>query len=147
MINSVTEVGYVTNIKFHTYEDGGEVCNLLLGVRRSYKTNGKYHSDFINCKISGKRINTIKKFVKKGDLIGFKGELRSENAEFNGTKMILNHLAINKIHLFPKAINDEDLEKDLKPKNNEVRSKMDKKEAEEKIKENEVNVNEDDLPF
>lgn len=71
----------------------GRVCDLKkssvkLAIPRPYKNaEGIYESDFITCKVRDNIANSVKEYVKIGDLIGVKGRL--ECGEDDGRNTIV----------------------------------------------------------
>lgn len=76
MLNQFVTVGRITEDP--TQENGKAV--IKLAVPRSYKnTEGEYETDFISCLLfKGIAENTCE-YCKKGDLVGIKGRMQSEN--------------------------------------------------------------------
>lgn len=83
MINQVMLVGRIAN-NINTDDD-----NITVAVTRSFKNEyGEYETDFIDVAIRGTIAKTTTEYCKKGDIIGVKGNIKSEIS--NGIrKMIL----------------------------------------------------------
>lgn len=85
MMNQTILVGRITSDVKEVVEEQPLV--ITLGVPRSYKNEeGIYDTDFIPVKLSGMIAKNTAEYVKKGDLIGVKGRLQSD--EVNGFNML-----------------------------------------------------------
>lgn len=82
MLNQVVCVGrLVDNLKVEELE-GKKVSYITLAVPRSYKNaDGVYETDFIDCTLWNGVAENTAEYCKKGDLVGVKGRLQSENIE------------------------------------------------------------------
>ena len=61
-----------------------------LAVTRNYKNvDGVYETDFISCKVGGAMLANVQEYLNKGDLIGVKGSIHSneENIYVNAEKI------------------------------------------------------------
>lgn len=83
MLNQIVLVGRVANeMEIKEIEDKKSLC-LTLAVPRSYKNEeGIYDTDFIKCILWNSMAENTAEYVKKGDLVGIKGRLQTE--EING---------------------------------------------------------------
>ena len=80
MLNQFVVVGRIVN-DLEIEKNGEKVTtSVKIAVPRSYKNiNGEYDTDFLNIKLwNGVAENTVN-YCKKGDLIGAKGRVQSEN--------------------------------------------------------------------
>lgn len=84
MLNQIVLVGRIANeIKEMTNEE----LVITVAVPRSYKNeNGEYDTDFIPVKLYKNMAENTVAYCKKGDLVGIKGRMQSE--EINGFNMI-----------------------------------------------------------
>ena len=75
------------------------VAGFTRAVTRPFKNqNGDYESDFINCELWGKIAETMKNYLKKGDMIGIKGSLRSDSYEDkDGNKKYRTYVNVEKV--------------------------------------------------
>ena len=75
------------------------VAGFTIAVTRPFKNqNGDYESDFINCELWGKIAETMKNYLKKGDMIGIKGSLRSDSYEDkDGNKKYRTYVNVEKV--------------------------------------------------
>jgi len=83
MLNQTVIIGrIVKEPELIETEVGQRTSNLTLAVPRSYKNgNGEYDTDFIDCTLwNGIAENTVE-YCKKGDLVGIKGRLETEQYE------------------------------------------------------------------
>lgn len=83
MLNQVVAVGRVAEeLELKEKESGEKVCELTLAVPRSYKNiEGEYETDFLECVLfSGISENAVK-YCEKGDLVGIKGRIQSNDGK------------------------------------------------------------------
>ena len=83
MLNQTVLVGrLVSDPQINETENERKVTTITLAVPRSYKNeNGIYDTDFIPCILwNGIAINTCE-YCKKGDLVGIKGRLQSNEGK------------------------------------------------------------------
>jgi single-strand DNA-binding protein len=83
MLNQIVLVGRLTNNPEIVNMDNGKAyTKICLAVKRTYKNiNGEYDTDFIYCTLwQGIAENTCN-YCKKGDVIGVKGHVQSNNYE------------------------------------------------------------------
>ena len=72
MLNQIVLVGKIDNNEEEGY--------ITIAVPRYFKNEeGIYETDYIKCKINGKIEKNTKEWTKKGDTIGIKGRLQTEN--------------------------------------------------------------------
>ena len=72
--------GRVTkDIELKVTPTGKSVCPFSLAVNRKFVQDGERQADFINCQLWGKSAETLKKYGKKGMLIGVEGRLQTRN--------------------------------------------------------------------
>ena len=83
MLNQVILVGrMVDKPELKILEDGKKSCKIILAVLRSFKNeNGEYDTDFIDCQLWSTIAENTIEYVNKGDLIGIKGRLQTENGQ------------------------------------------------------------------
>lgn len=79
MLNHVVLVGRIaSDLKINEAENEGKVTNITLAVSRNYKNvNGEYETDFITCRLWNGIAETTTEYCKKGDVVGVKGRLQS----------------------------------------------------------------------
>jgi single-strand DNA-binding protein len=83
MMNQTCIIGrLVRDPEIKELEDGKKVSNITLAVPRSYKNeNGEYETDFIDCTLWNGVADKTAEYCKKGDLVGVKGRLQTNNYE------------------------------------------------------------------
>ena len=83
MLNQIVLVGRVANEMEIKEVENKKLVTLTLAVPRSYKNaDGVYDTDFIKCTLWNSMAENTAEYVKKGDLVGIKGRLQTE--EING---------------------------------------------------------------
>ena len=83
MMNQTCIIGrLVRDPETKELEDGKRVSNITVAVQRSYKNeNGEYEADFIDCTLWNGIADKTTEYCKKGDLVGIKGRLQTNNYE------------------------------------------------------------------
>lgn len=83
MLNQVIIVGRITKeIEIKTNKNGKTYANITLAVPRTYKnTEGEYETDFIPVTIWNNVAINTSEYCHKGDLIGAKGTIQSNDNE------------------------------------------------------------------
>ena len=83
MLNQTVLVGRLTkDHEVKETENGKKVLELTIAVPRSYKNaNGEYDTDFIQCVLWNGIAENTAEYCKKGDLVGIKGRLETDNYE------------------------------------------------------------------
>ena len=79
-MNKVILIGRNTKaIELKQTQTGVSVATFSLAVKRNFKTNGTYESDFFNCVAYRASAEALSKYVNKGDLIEVEGRLQTRN--------------------------------------------------------------------
>lgn len=87
MLNQVTLVGRLVDQP--QKEEKG--ASITIAVPRSYKNeNGEYETDFITARIFAGVVENVCEYCKKGDLLGIKGRLQSNE---NGFELIADKIS------------------------------------------------------
>lgn len=83
MLNQLELVGrLVSDPQINETENGGKVSYITLAVLKSYKnSDGIYETDFIPCKVGYPMCDNVKKYCKKGDLLGVEGRVQTKQEE------------------------------------------------------------------
>ena len=120
MMNQTCSIGrLVREPEVKELEDGKKVSNITLAVPRSYKNeNGEYETDFIDCTLWGSVADRTAEYCKKGDLVGVKGRLQTNNYENEkGEKRKITEVIAEKLTFL--SSNREILEKESNNKTEE----------------------------
>ena len=120
MMNQTCIIGrLVRDPEVKELEDGKKVSNITLAVPRSYKNeNGEYETDFIDCTLWNGVADRTAEYCKKGDLVGVKGRLQTNNYENeNGEKKKYTEVVVEKLSFLTS--NREILEKEENNKTKE----------------------------
>lgn len=110
MLNQTVIIGrIVKEPELNETEVGKKTSNLTLAVPRSYKNGaGEYDTDFIDCiLLNGIAENTVE-YCKKGDLVGIKGRLETEQYEQDSGIVIKNTKVIAEKVTFLSSKKKED---------------------------------------
>ena len=102
-MNSISVIGRITNDIELKKVGETEFVAFQIAVRRNFKNAaGEYDSDFLPCIVSGKPAETFAKFLKKGNLIGIRGSLRSQTKEKDGQKVTFYSISIDDFDFLEK---------------------------------------------
>jgi single-strand DNA-binding protein len=110
MLNQTVIVGrLVRDPEVKETESGKKVSDIKLAVPRSYKNaEGDYDTDFITCVLWAGVAENTAEYCKKGDLIGIKGRIQTNQIEENGiTKDVMEVVAEKVTFLSSKKTKDE----------------------------------------
>lgn len=102
MLNQTVLVGrLVGDVEVKEIEEGKKVSYITLAIPRSYKNaDGEYETDFIPCTLWNGIAQNTAEYCKKGDIVGVKGRLESNN---NGISLVAE-----KITFLSSAKRDEE---------------------------------------
>lgn len=110
MLNQVIIVGRVVDApKVIETEEERTICKITLAVQRTYKNaDGVYDTDFITCTLWDGLASKCTEFVCKGDLVGVKGRLQTDNvANEDGTVTPHINVIAEKISYLSSCKNDD----------------------------------------
>lgn len=86
-MNNVSFIGKLRNEPKLLRSENKVKCQFILAVRRDYKNqDNKYEFDFIPITLWDKRAETIYTYLKKGDMIGVTGKIRTSSYTDNDDK-------------------------------------------------------------
>lgn len=82
MLNQIVLVGRIAKeIEVKETDSGKKVCYITLACQRCYKNEeGIYETDFIPCTLWNGIAENVAEYCRKGDIVGVKGRIQSENA-------------------------------------------------------------------
>ena len=110
MLNQVVLVGRLTkDLETKELEEGKSVCNMTLAIPRSFKNaDGEYETDFVECVLWNNIAQNTAEYCKKGDIIGVKGRLQTDNYEKeNGEKVFKLNVIAEKVTFLSSRSHDE----------------------------------------
>ena len=98
-MNKIIMTGRATaNIELKKTTTDVSVATFGIAVKRNFKTNGAYESDFFNCVAYRGTAETLSKYVNKGDLIGIEGRLQTRNyTDNNGRKVYVTEIIVDNV--------------------------------------------------
>lgn len=98
-MNKVFEIGRATkDIELKQTSSGTAVAEFSIAVKRSFKTNGQYESDFFDCVAYNKTAELISQYVKKGDMVGIEGRLQTRNyTNKEGRKVYVTEIIVENV--------------------------------------------------
>lgn len=81
MLNQIVLVGrLVEDLEIKENENGKKVAYITLAVPRAFKNvDGVYETDFIECMLWQGIAQSTSEFCHKGDIVGVKGRIQSNN--------------------------------------------------------------------
>ena len=100
MLNQIVLVGrLVQEVEIEELDDGKKVGRMDLAIPRSFKNaEGEYETDFIRCTLWSQVAENTAEYCKKGDIVGVKGRLQSNNDEKeNGEKVYSMDIVAEKV--------------------------------------------------
>lgn len=108
-MNKVIEIGRTTSdIELRQTTSGTSVAEFSIAVKRTFKTNGNYESDFFRCIAYSKLAETISKYVKQGDMIGIEGRLQTRNyTNREGRKVYVTEIIVENVEFLQSKKQDE----------------------------------------
>ena len=110
MLNQIVVVGRLTKSpEVKELEDGKKVTNMTLAVPRSYKNaDGEYETDFVECTLWNNIAENTAEYCKKGDIVGVKGRLQTNNYEKeDGSKVFKLDVVAEKVTFLSSRSKDE----------------------------------------
>ena len=113
MLNQIVIVGRLTsNPEVVKFEEGKEKSQITLAVPRSYKNvDGEYDTDFVDCVLWGPVATNTAEYCKKGDIVGVKGRIQTNNYETEtGEKRKSTQIVAEKV-TFLSSKKEDDIDK------------------------------------
>ena len=110
MLNQVVLVGRLTSdLEAKELEDGKKVTNMTLAIPRSFKNaEGEYETDFVECTLWNNIAENTAEYCKKGDIVGVKGRLQTNNYEKeDGSKVFKLDVVAEKVTFLSSRSKDE----------------------------------------
>lgn len=115
MLNQTVLVGrLVKDPELYETENGNKVTSITLAVPRSYKNaDGEYDTDFVDCILWGGVAENTAEYCKKGDIVGVKGRIQTNNYETeDGEKRKSTQIVAEKVtFLSSRKEKEDDIEK------------------------------------
>ena len=110
MLNQVVLVGRLTSdLEAKELEDGKKVTNMTLAIPRSFKNaDGEYETDFVECTLWNNIAENTAEYCKKGDIVGVKGRLQTNNYEKeDGSKVFKLDVVVEKVTFLSSRSKEE----------------------------------------
>ena len=110
MLNQVVLVGRLTkDLEVKELEDGKKVTNMTLAIPRSFKNaEGEYETDFVDCTLWNNIAENTAEYCKKGDIVGVKGRLQTNNYEKeDGSKVFKLDVVAEKVTFLSSRSKEE----------------------------------------
>lgn len=143
-MNKVIMSGNICNDLELKEKDGLKTLGVRLAVRRSFKTNGQYQSDFISMTAFDKTAELLSTYSHKGDSIMIVGRLQNANYQKqDGTTVYQDKVIIESVEFLGKR--EEEPAQEEKPK--QPSKKVETKPKGKAFDKGFDDITEDDLPF
>ena len=127
-MNSVSLIGRLTrDSELRENEKGTKVSSFTLAIARDENT-----TDFINCTCFNKVAEVLNKYTKKGSQVGVIGRIQTRTYEEDDKKRTTTYVLVNKLMLLGKKEGTGETNKGFEGNS---------------IKQDEIVLTEDDLPF
>ena len=143
MLNRVVLVGRLTkDPEFRTTQNGVSVATFTLAVNRNFKNkNGEQQADFINVVVFRQQAENVNNYLSKGNLAGVDGRIQSRSYENKeGQRVYVTEVLADSVQF-------------LEPKNNQSNNQPQQQSGQAQSgnnpfnNDNNVNIDNDDLPF
>lgn len=143
MLNRVVLVGRLTkDPEFRTTQNGVSVATFTLAVNRNFKNkNGEQQADFINVVVFRQQAENVNNYLTKGNLAGVDGRIQSRSYENKeGQRVYVTEVLADSVQF-------------LEPKNNQSNNQSQQQSGQAQSgnnpfnNDNNVNIDNDDLPF
>ena len=142
-MNKVIMSGNICNDLELKEKDGLKTLGVRLAVRRSFKVNGQYQSDFISMVAFDKTAELLSKYSHKGDSIMVVGRLQNANYQKqDGSTVYQDKVIIESVEFLGKR-EEEPTQEEKAQTSKKVETKAKGKAFDKGFED----ITEDDLPF
>ena len=146
-MNTCQLVGRLTRDADQQFTGSGiEVANLSLAVERPFKNaNGEREVDFVNVVAWRKTAEIIRKYTRKGSMVGIVGRIQTRNYTNNeGRKIYITEVVAEQVQLLSSKNEREDVQSNSQ--GNQLDSNgMTPEDA--FVDKSSIDISEEDLPF
>lgn len=100
MLNQVVLVGrLIKDVEIKEFDNDKKVTSITLAIPRSFKNaEGEYETDFVECTLWNNIAENTAEYCKKGDIVGVKGRLQTNNYEKeDGIKVYKTEIIAEKV--------------------------------------------------
>jgi len=154
-MNKAILVGRLTkDPELRATSTGRNVCQFSIAVNRNFtNANGEREADFINCVVWDKQAENLVKYQKKGNQVAVEGRIQTRNYDDkDGKKVYVTEVFVSNVtFLDSKGSNDSvnNLEEPPEKPGSITTEQIDMPTANDPFANfgNEVQINDDDLPF
>lgn len=109
-MNNVSLIGRLTkDADVRTFGKGKEAVDMArftLAIRDGKDKDGNERTQFISCSAWGAVVEIIKKYTKKGDMVGVSGKIVQNNYEKDGQTIYQTEVRVQDLYLLPNSSND-----------------------------------------
>ena len=110
MMNQALLVGRLTkDVEIKELDNGKKITNITLAIPRNFKNaEGEYETDFVECTLWNNIAENTAEYCKKGDIVGVKGRLQTNNYEKeDGSKVFKLDVVAEKVTFLSSRSKDE----------------------------------------
>ncbi|AUN23755.1 hypothetical protein RSJ21_00185 (plasmid) [Clostridium botulinum] len=109
-MNKWVGIGNLTkDIDLKFTEGGTAVANFTIAIRRNFKNNDEYESDFINCVAFKKTAEILGKYTHKGSKIGIAGRIQTRSYDNKeGNKVYVTEIVVDEVEFLEKREQKEE---------------------------------------
>ena len=109
MLNQIILVGRIASeVKVETNENGKKIAKMTIAIPRSFKNeNGEYDTDFIDVRLFDSVATNTSEYCKKGDIVGVKGRIQSNDIEKFHVKMRVIEVMAERVTFLSSKSNNE----------------------------------------
>lgn len=103
MSNGVFQAGKLTRDPEVRQVGENKVAKFGIAVRRTFKQKDGIDVDFFDCEVWGKLAEIAEQYLKKGSFVAYKGRLRNDSWDKEGTKMTKTMHVIEEFTMGPQV--------------------------------------------
>ncbi|APC82154.1 single-stranded DNA-binding family protein (plasmid) [Clostridium botulinum] len=109
-MNKWVGIGNLTkDVEIRNSASDTAIANFTIAIRRNFKNNGEYESDFINCVAFNKTAEILGKYTHKGSKIGIAGRIQTRSYDNKeGNKVYVTEIVVNEVEFLEKREQKEE---------------------------------------
>ncbi|WP_061306750.1 single-stranded DNA-binding protein [Clostridium botulinum] len=109
-MNKWVGIGNLTkDVEIRNSASDTAIANFTIAIRRNFKNNGEYESDFINCVAFNKTAEILGKYTHKGSKIGIAGRIQTRSYDNKeGNKVYVTEIVVDEVEFLEKREQKEE---------------------------------------
>ncbi|MCR1167288.1 single-stranded DNA-binding protein [Clostridium botulinum] len=109
-MNKWVGIGNLTkDVEIRNSASDTAIANFTIAIRRNFKNNGEYESDFINCIAFNKTAEILGKYTHKGSKIGIAGRIQTRSYDNKeGNKVYVTEIVVDEVEFLEKREQKEE---------------------------------------